>query len=107
MERDEAEAVRASQVEAQIAHFDAVADRYGTERQGANHLLLKRLMWRHFFRHAGVRLGAGSQVLEAMCGFADGKAIIEEHLGCAISYSGFDYSSRVVAAVNDKFPGLD
>lgn len=93
--------------ERQVAHFDSIADRYYRSRKAANHLLLKRLMWKQFFSRAAIEPIRRMQVLEAMCGFADGKAILEEHFAKDIVYSGFDYSGRVISLLREERPDLN
>jgi SAM-dependent methyltransferase len=99
----------ADKVARQKAHFDSIAERYSESRQHANHLQLKHLIWTHFFagaRAAGFDPGDKIDVLEAMCGFADGKDILETHLKTKITYSGFDYSSAVVDKLDVERPDI-
>ncbi|MFK8017497.1 MAG: class I SAM-dependent methyltransferase [Gammaproteobacteria bacterium] len=91
----------------QKAHFDSIAERYGRSRQHRNHLTLKALMWEHFLAKLDVEEGAQVRVLEAMCGFADGKAILEDTLGVSVDYSGFDYSSSVIEQLSAERPELN
>jgi len=46
-------------------------------------------------------------VLDPMCGYADGKRILERHLGCKLHHTGLDYSSSVVDRLRTLDPGLD
>ena len=95
-----------TKIERQRAHFDSIAAEYYEARRNSNHVLLKSLIWKEFFsRWPGPRRG-DLDVLEAMCGFADGKDIIENGLGAPIRYTGFDYSSEVVARLQDARPEL-
>src|SRR5689334_6165937 len=91
----------------QINHFDAIAGQYYTARRAPNHLLLKQLMWRHFFDHCSLPVSASTNVLEAMCGFGEGKSLLEAHLPSHISYSGFDYSGRVIDALRTLHPEIN
>lgn len=91
----------------QISHFDAIAGEYYAARRAPNHLLLKQLMWRHFFHHCSLPVSASTNVLEAMCGFAEGKSLLEAHLPSRISYSGFDYSGRVIDALRAMHPEIN
>ena len=93
-------------VERQREHFDNIAHRYYVARRHENHLLLKRLIWNDFFSDKDFLKVPGLHVLEAMCGYADGKAILEENLGVAIRYSGFDYSGSVIERLNSLKPDL-
>jgi SAM-dependent methyltransferase len=95
-----------TKIERQRAHFDSIAGQYYEARRNANHVLLKSLIWREFFsRWPGPRRG-GLDVLEAMCGFAEGKDIIENGLGLPVRYTGFDYSGEVVARLQNARPEL-
>jgi len=95
-----------TKIERQRAHFDSIAAEYYAARRNSNHVLLKSLIWKEFFsRWPGPRR-ADLEVLEAMCGFADGKDIIENGLGFPARYTGFDYSSEVVARLQDVRPDL-
>lgn len=94
-------------VERQQAHFDSVADGYFAARRHANHLLLKALMWRDFLGGKIEMKRDGLRVLEAMCGFGDGKDLVETALGIAVEYAGFDYSNSVVATMRATRPALN
>lgn len=96
-----------SAVERQKLHFDRIATEYRRARQGENHGLLKRLIWSDFLADKRDWLGKpGLRVLEAMCGFADGEAILKSALGSAPHYTGFDYSDSVVDTMNKVAPSL-
>lgn len=88
----------------QREHFESVSNKYFVARQGANHLLLKRLMWDYFLANRTNILLEGADVLEAMCGYSEGKSIIEERFGVNFKYSGFDYSRPLVEMARDRFP---
>lgn len=93
-------------LERQREHFNSIAERYQSARKGVNHLLLKGLIWADFLApHRELRRD-GMQVLEAMCGFGDGKTILERTLGIELDYSGFDYSDEVIARVRAGKPEL-
>jgi SAM-dependent methyltransferase len=91
----------------QQAHFDSIAEDYFTARRTANHLLLKELIWRNFLAHQEDLRRDGLKVLEPMCGFGDGKTILENSLGVKVSYTGFDFSNAVVARMRETRPDLD
>lgn len=93
--------------ERQREHFDKIANQYYLARSQQNHLLLKDLMWSGFLSDKQYLARAGLRVLEAMCGFADGKDIIERHLGISTNYTGFDYSSTVVDKLHIDRPDLN
>ena len=93
-------------IEQQREHFNSVAERYRTARKHENHLLLKSLIWEQFLnRHRELKKD-GLIVLEAMCGFADGKSIIETTLGIRTQYEGFDYSDEVLETLKEEQPEL-
>lgn len=93
----------------QAAHFNSIADRYHDARQGRNHLLLKNLIWTEFFQKAKIPRDRPLDVLEPMCGYADGLDLLREHLGAdaIASYRGFDYSDRVIETLKAERPELD
>jgi SAM-dependent methyltransferase len=93
-------------VSRQQAHFDGIAENYFSARRNANHLLLKDLMWGNFLSHHEELKHDGLTVLEAMCGFGDGKAIIEKALDIEVSYTGFDFSNAVVDKMREIRPDM-
>ena len=94
-------------VRTQIEHFDAIAERYYTARRHRNHLLLKDLLWADVFRRNRLGLAPPIRVLEPMCGYADGKRILERHLDPSLHYSGFDYAANVIDRLRLLDPTLD
>ena len=95
-----------SKVQRQREHFDRISETYRRSRKHENHLTLKTLMWRDFLQDKAYLKGRRLRVLEPMCGFADGKAILEQHLGVEIDYVGFDFSDQVVAKLSESDPRL-
>jgi SAM-dependent methyltransferase len=93
--------------ERQREHFNGIAERYQKHRRHANHLLLKKLMWAKALRDLPLPRKHGYRVLESMCGFADGAAILGDHLNVEIDYSGYDYSDAVVAELAREKPELN
>ena len=94
-------------IEQQREFFNKIAQVYYDSRRHTNHILLKTLMWREVFKDwQGPKTG-NLRVLEAMCGFAEGKQIIEDGLGVEVQYSGLDYSDEVVAKVKKMRPDLN
>lgn len=94
-------------VERQKLHFDRIATDYHRARQHENHRLLKRLIWSDFLADKRAELDRpGLRVLEAMCGFADGEAILASVLGKPVDYTGFDYSDAVVDRMKSLAPAL-
>ena len=97
-------------VERQTAHFDSIASTYHRARGHKNHQLLKQLMWHSALDHPAItefcKTRKRLDVLEPMCGFADGKTILETHLAKPLNYSGFDHSAKVVSTLRASQPGL-
>ncbi len=91
-------------IERQRRHFDAISGTYRRSRQDENHLALKSLIWSTFLADKAFLKDRHLRVLEPMCGYADGHAILSRHLGSTIDYTGFDYSNRVVAEVQAGHP---
>jgi SAM-dependent methyltransferase len=80
----------------QSLHFETIAKRYFSARHTANHLLYKRLLWRAVFKNFRVDERSGIDVLEPMCGYAEGKSIIEGFYQGKIRYDGFDTSATLL-----------
>ncbi|MFC5508374.1 class I SAM-dependent methyltransferase [Bosea massiliensis] len=93
--------------ERQREHFNSIAGRYQAARRNANHLLLKDLMWAHALRGMDRFRGQKVEVLEPLCGFADGKSIIERYLCDNVEYSGYDYSEKVIELLKDQHPQIN
>lgn len=93
-------------VEQQRLHFESISEHYFTQRQSSNHLLLKDLIWSHFFKDKHFLKKEGIKILEPMCGYAEGKTILERHLGLSGDYTGFDYSQNLVDKVRQQNPAL-
>lgn len=91
-------------LEQQRRHFESVSDKYFTARQSSNHLLLKDLMWDCFLEGKGSLVPEGGDVLEAMCGYSEGKTILESRLPVRFNYSGFDFSRPLVDLAQKKYP---
>lgn len=96
-----------AETEKQRQHYDAVGQHYYQARQSRNHTRYKQMLWRHFFKNRQ-QLGVnGMKLLEPMCGNADGKEIVETHLGVTARYEGFDYSPGFVARLRKERPDLN
>jgi len=91
----------------QLQHFDATAEAYFAARMNKNHQLYKKLLWSHFLKQLPLEHGKDIRVLEAMCGYADGRDIIQSHVGGPIDYIGFDYSATVVDGLKKMSPDLN
>lgn len=93
-------------IEKQKEHFENISERYYKSRQTKNHLLLKDLIWHFFLKNKNYLKKDGLKVLEPMCGYAEGKEILEKHLGIKVLYSGFDSSKNLVEKVKKSNPDL-
>ena len=80
----------------QSLHFETIAKRYFSARHTANHLLYKRLLWRAVFKNFRIDDRPAIDVLEPMCGYAEGKSIIEGFYPGKIRYDGFDTSATML-----------
>ncbi|MCP5381130.1 MAG: class I SAM-dependent methyltransferase [Kordiimonadaceae bacterium] len=94
-------------IEQQKTHFNSIAEQYKQARSGEKHLLIKQLIWHHCLKGLALDRTKKYKVLEAMCGFAEGRMLIINHLGLDIDYSGFDYSDVVVNDLKTEYPDLD
>jgi hypothetical protein len=92
-------------IERQAAHFESIAGNYYASRSNAAHLAFKDVLWRKFFdRNAPVFSGCKRKVLEPMCGYGEGRKIIDTHLGGLFSYTGFDISVEMVKKAQQNHP---
>lgn len=94
-------------IERQREHFENISEKYFQSRQSKNHLYLKDLMWHSFFKDKTYLKKQNLSVLEPMCGYSEGKKIIERTIGTIDDYEGFDYSSVLVEKVNEMNPDLN
>lgn len=94
-------------IERQRKHFNDISELYYNARNTANPLLIKHLIWKDFLSEKKELKQNNTLVLEAMCGFAEGKELLEKHLGIQIVYRGTDYSDEVVKRVRQNYPDLD
>lgn len=90
----------------QRKHFEAISDKYFKSRQSENHLALKELIWSDFFANKSFLCKPDIRILEAMCGYAEGKQLVESQLGMSVIYEGFDYSRPLVERVLTTNPEL-
>ena len=94
-----------SELERQREHFDKIASRYYSGRQKRNHIRFKENMWVYYFKDKAF-LKSKRRVLEAMCGYAEGKTILEKYLGSKMDYTGFDYSLELINKVKKYSPEI-
>lgn len=107
-----------SMLEKQREHFNRVAGDYRLARTHPNHLKLKELIWDYALSDLALSKEARSReaggggldvevsVLEAMCGFAEGAALLSRRFS-HIRYCGFDYSDSVVETLKATRPDLN
>lgn len=93
-------------IERQREHFDSIAARYFAARQHPNHVYLKKRMWRDFLGNRHELQGRRISVLEPMCGFVEGRAVLSS-LALDFEYEGFDYASTVVERLRSLEPTLN
>ncbi|MBQ0736133.1 class I SAM-dependent methyltransferase [Aquimarina celericrescens] len=86
-------------IEQQREHFENISEKYYNARKSTNHLYLKELMWSFFFKNKDQLKNKDLSVLEPMCGYSEGKSILESNIGVLGSYEGFDYSSVLIEKV--------
>ncbi len=86
-------------IEQQREHFENISEKYYNARKSSNHLYLKELMWNFFFKDKTSLKDKKPSVLEPMCGYSEGKSILERNIGVLESYEGFDYSSVLIEKV--------
>lgn len=97
-------------LERQRNHFNQIADKYRRERQHDNYKYLRHLIWTRFFaqtdlpaRFAGKRV----TMIEPMCGYCDGKDVVEKYITPDVDYAGYDYSDAVISTVKAEHPDLN
>jgi hypothetical protein len=64
-------------------------------------------MWQEFLYDKQYLLEKGTKTLEPMCGYCEGKRILERHLGQHIEYSGFDLCQPLVEEAKKEDPYLN
>ncbi len=94
-------------IEQQREHFENISEKYYNARKSVNHLYLKKLMWRFFFKDKVQLKNKSLSVLEPMCGYSEGKSILENNIGVLGSYEGFDYSSVLIEKVKETNPDIN
>ncbi|WP_062053041.1 class I SAM-dependent methyltransferase [Aquimarina longa] len=97
----------ANPIEQQREHFENISEKYYNARKSTNHLYLKELMWSFFFKNKSQLKNKKLSVLEPMCGYSEGKSILERNIGVLGSYEGFDYSSVLIEKVKQTNENLN
>ena len=94
-------------IQKQKQHYERIGTSYYQARQTKNHMRYKTLLWQLFFRkHKDIGFN-NLELLEPMCGNADGKDIVEEHLDVKTLYHGFDYSPQFVERLQKTRPDIN
>ncbi|NBI57905.1 methyltransferase domain-containing protein [Lachnospiraceae bacterium] len=75
--------------------FNKRAEKYYKLRNGKRQILLRNLLFQDLFREIKIKKKK-IMVLEPMCGYGEGKRIIEKYFDNEICYEGFDYSDEIV-----------
>lgn len=91
----------------QKEHFERISEKYYNSRQNKNHLFYKKMLWGYFFKNKEFLRRRKLDLLKPMCGYAEGKGIVEDNLGVNTIYEGFDYSENLVEKINKKYPKLN
>ena len=91
-------------IEQQKEHFNKIAENYYSTRQNSNSSLYRKYLWDYIFRNAPPPPREILTLLEPMCGYAEGKEIIEAHYSKKTEYTGFDYSEEIINIVKKIAP---
>ena len=94
-------------IERQREHFNSISERYLDGREHPNHQHIKALIWNLALEGIDWPTESPIRVLEPMCGFAEGKKILESHSMVPIEYAGFDYSDSVIDSLRAQSPELN
>ena len=94
-----------SKIKQQQKHFNSVSMKYYNSRKSKRHLLYKKLLWEYFFIDKKLFDRTKEiHVLEPMCGYGEGKEIIEKNFSNKVIYEGFDYDDKLVKIAKRKYP---
>lgn len=91
-----------SHIDRQKQHFNSIADEYQRGRSEDTHIRIKELIWASALDGLDIDPQRTLTVLEPMCGFAEGLAILQDNLENDIDYRGFDYSDTIVASLREQ-----
>ena len=96
-----------NKIERQREHFDNIAEEYYSARKNENHLRYKQLLFQYFLGDRMFAPGEMIRVLEPMCGYAEGKQIVERYIASDFEYTGFDYSEVLLGEIRADQPELN
>ncbi len=92
-------------IEQQRRHFESIADKYRDSRGHPNHLAVKEMTWLYFLENK--KFPDPMRVLEPMCGYAEGKQILQRYTGRRLQYTGFDFSETLVNHARREDPSAN
>lgn len=94
-------------IEHQRDHFNKIAVEYYTARKNKNHLRYKNRLFQYALKNVWEDTRKKVIVLEPMCGYGEGKSIVEQYLTGNIDYEGFDYSDTLVNEIKSSNPEMN
>ena len=100
-----------NKIERQKEFFNSISDEYFKARKNKNHVFYIELLWSSVlsdvrevvYKHTTNKV----DVLEMMCGYAEGEKIVKKYITKDYAYTGFDYSDKVIDRVKQINPELD
>lgn len=93
-------------LEKQREHFNTIAEEYFLARRGERQKFLHYMLYKELFRGIAIREGR-IKVLEPMCGFGEGKEILQKFFKNEMEYEGFDYSEEIVRYAKELNPEIN
>lgn len=95
-----------SKLEQQREHFNKISTAYLEGKADQRYLKLQSLIWADVFRNIeDLKQGGVIDVLEPMCGFAEGGRLLKK-FDTHMEYLGFDYSEDVVKKASQVCPSF-
>lgn len=97
-------------LERQRDHFNNIAQEYFRTRRGEKQKRLHDLLYKELFRGGVKDYIQGKKkitVLEPMCGFGEGKYILENLFNVEVEYEGFDYSEEIIKCAKQLNPKIN
>ena len=100
-----------NEIEKQKKFFNSISDEYFEARRDRNHLYYKAKLWscvlkntRKYFLDRNI---IDPDVLEMMCGYAEGEHTVRKYISSKCTYSGFDYSENLIKKVKNQRPEMN
>ena len=94
-------------IKKQQEHFDSISQRYISSRDNERHFLIQDAIWSTLFNSLNLEHKQCYNIIEGMCGTADGYVILENFFPYPFSYQAFDYSKNMVSEAKKRFPKLN